>query len=58
MVEFSDLARPDLGELLGFETVNGSGLQGAHVNGKRDLAPYLERIFEYMNSDLTVGPKH
>jgi len=48
MVEFSGLTRPDLNGLLGFPSSTGSGLQGAHVNGKASLVPLLCDIFAYM----------
>ena len=58
MVEFSDLTRPDLGALLGFASVYGSELQGAHVNGKTKLVPSLGRIFDFKSSDMPEGAKH
>ncbi|WP_161831441.1 hypothetical protein, partial [Pseudovibrio sp. POLY-S9] len=54
MANFDDLTRPDLSDLSGFGDVSGTGFQGAHVHAKTTLAPKLQEIFHYMNSDLPV----
>ncbi|WP_152986756.1 hypothetical protein, partial [Pseudovibrio sp. POLY-S9] len=54
MANFDDLTRPDLSDLSGFGDVSGTGFQGAHVHGKKTLAPDLDWLFEHMNSDLPV----